>query len=67
MLAEVCAKPGKADELGNTTLPLIAFVRGDPKNLVYFFQEERESPGLLIDLKYGQTRQTSKLTTTCHT
>ena len=48
VFAEVRAKPGKADELRSVTLPLIALVRGDPKNLVYFFQEDRESPGHLI-------------------
>ena len=30
------------------TLPLIELVRGDPKNLVYFLQENRESPGHFI-------------------
>lgn len=48
VFAEVRAKPGKADELRSVTLPLVALVRGDPKNLVYFFQEDRESPGHLI-------------------
>jgi quinol monooxygenase YgiN len=48
VVAEVRAKPGKADELRSVTLPLIALVRSDPKNLVYFFQEDRESPGHLI-------------------
>ena len=48
VIAEVRAKPGRADELRSATLPLIALVRGDPKNLVYFFQEDRESPGHLI-------------------
>jgi len=48
VFAEVRAKPGKAYELRRATLPLIALVRSDPKNLVYFFQEDRESPGHLI-------------------
>lgn len=48
VVAEVRAKPGKANELRSATLPLIALVRSDPKNLVYFFQEDRESPGHLI-------------------
>ena len=30
------------------TLPLIRLVRSDPKNLVYFFQEDREEPGHFI-------------------
>lgn len=48
VFAEVRAKPGKADELRSATLPLISLVRSDPKNLVYFFQEDRESPGHFI-------------------
>ena len=48
VVAEVRAKPGKAEELRSITLSLIALVRSDPKNLVYFFQEDRESPGHLI-------------------
>jgi quinol monooxygenase YgiN len=48
VVAEVRAKPGKADELRAATLPLIALVRGDPKNLAYFLQEDRESPGHFI-------------------
>jgi quinol monooxygenase YgiN len=48
VVAEVRAKPGKEAELRAATLPLIALVRGDPKNLVYFLQEDRESPGHFI-------------------
>jgi quinol monooxygenase YgiN len=48
VVAEVRAKPGKEDELRAATLPLIALVRGDPKNLVYFLQEDRESPGHFV-------------------
>jgi len=48
VVAEVRAKPGKAGELRAATLPLVALVRSDPKNLVYFFQEDREAPGHLI-------------------
>ena len=48
VVAEVRAKPGKEAELRAVTLPLIAFVRSDPKNLVYFLQEDRESPGHFI-------------------
>src|SRR5262245_29109915 len=46
--AEVRAKAGKADALRAATLPLIALVRGDPKNLAYFLQEDREAPGHFI-------------------
>lgn len=48
IVAEVRAKPGKEDALRAATLPLIALVRSDPKNLVYFLQENRESPGHFI-------------------
>ncbi|HWA44603.1 MAG TPA: putative quinol monooxygenase [Hypericibacter adhaerens] len=48
IVAEVRAKPGKEAELRAATLPLIAQVRSDPKNLVYFLQEDRESPGHFI-------------------
>jgi quinol monooxygenase YgiN len=48
VVAEVRAKPGKEDELRRITLPLIDLVRSDPKNLVYFLQEDREAPGHFI-------------------
>jgi len=48
VVAEVRAKPGKEIELRAATLPLVALVRSDPKNLVYFLQEDRESPGHFI-------------------
>ncbi len=48
MVAQVRAKPGKEDALRAVTLPLIALVRGDPKNLVYFLQEDRTKPGHFI-------------------
>jgi quinol monooxygenase YgiN len=48
VVAEVRAKPGKEAELRAATLPLIALVRGDPNNLVYFLQEDRESPGHFV-------------------
>jgi quinol monooxygenase YgiN len=48
IVAEVRAKPGKEAELRAATLPLVALVRSDPKNLVYFLQEDRESPGHFI-------------------
>jgi quinol monooxygenase YgiN len=46
--AEVRAKPGKEDALRAAALPLIALVRGDPKNLVYFLQEDRAAPGRFV-------------------
>lgn len=48
IVAEVRAKPGKEAELRAATLPLVAQVRSDPKNLVYFLQEDREQPGHFI-------------------
>lgn len=48
VVAEVRAKPGREAELRAATLPLVALVRSDPKNLVYFLQEDREAPGHFI-------------------
>lgn len=48
VVAQVRAKPGKEDLLRAATLPLIDLVRGDPKNLVYFLQEDRAKPGHFI-------------------
>lgn len=48
VVAEVRAKPGKEAELRAATLPLIGLVRSDPKNLVYFLQEDTEVPGHFI-------------------
>jgi hypothetical protein len=43
VVAEVRAKPGKEAELRAVTLPLIALVRSDPKNLSISFAQERTS------------------------
>ncbi|WP_246175264.1 putative quinol monooxygenase [Bradyrhizobium paxllaeri] len=48
VVAQVRAKPGKEDALRAATLSLIALVRGDPKNLVYFLQEDRAKPGHFV-------------------
>ena len=48
VVAEVRAKPGKETELRAATLPLVPLVRSDPKNLVYFLQEDREARGHFI-------------------
>ena len=48
VVAEIRAKPGKEAELRAATLPLIGLVRGDPKNLVYFLQEDRQRPGHFV-------------------
>ena len=48
VVAQVRAKPGKEDALRAITLPLVAQVRAEPNNLLYFLQESRESPGHFI-------------------
>ena len=48
VVAEVRAKPGKEAELRAATLPLVALVRSDSKNLVYFLQEDRDSSGHFV-------------------
>jgi quinol monooxygenase YgiN len=48
VIAEVRAKPGKEAALREITLPLISQVRSDPKNLVYFLQEDRAQPGHFV-------------------
>lgn len=48
VVAEVQAKPGKEDELRRVTLPLVAKVRAEPNNLLYFLQEDRERPGHFV-------------------
>ncbi len=48
IVAQVRAKPGKENALRAATLPLVDLVRGDPKNLVYFLQEDRAKPGHFI-------------------
>jgi quinol monooxygenase YgiN len=57
VIAEVRAKPGKREDLRAATLPLISLVRSDPKNLVYFFQEDRESPGRFIFYEVFATKE----------
>jgi quinol monooxygenase YgiN len=56
IVAEVHAKPGKETALREATLPLVALVRSDPKNLVYFLQEDREAPGHFIFYEVFATR-----------
>jgi len=48
VVAQVRAKPGKEDELRAATLPLVANVRGEPHNLLYFLHEDRETPGRFV-------------------
>jgi quinol monooxygenase YgiN len=57
VVAQVRAKPGKEAALRQATLPLIALVRSDPKNLVYFLQEDREAPGHFIFYEVFASKQ----------
>jgi len=56
-VAELHAKPGKEAELRAATLPLVTLVRSDPKNLVYFLQEDREHPGHFIFYEVFATKE----------
>jgi quinol monooxygenase YgiN len=56
IVAEVRAKPGKEADLRDATLPLVAWVRSDPKNLAYFLQEDREAPGRFVFYEIFATR-----------
>lgn len=57
VVAEVRAKLGQEDALRAITLPLIDLVRGDPKNLVYFLQEDRERPGHFVFYEIFASRE----------
>lgn len=48
VVAEVRAKPGKEKELRSVTLTLVAQVRAEPNNLLYFLHEDREAPGHFV-------------------
>jgi quinol monooxygenase YgiN len=48
VVAEVRAKPGQEQALRQATLPLVAAVRREPDNLLYFLHEDRESPGHFV-------------------
>lgn len=48
VVAEVRAKPGKEQALREATLPLVAAVRREPNNLLYFLHEDRQSPGHFV-------------------
>lgn len=48
VVAEVRAKPGKEQALREVTLALVAQVRAEPNNLLYFLHEDRESPGHFV-------------------
>lgn len=48
VVAQIRAKKGKEGELRAATLPLVAAVRAEPGNLLYFLHEDRESPGHFV-------------------
>lgn len=48
VVAEVRAKPGREDDLRAATLPLVAEVRNEPNNIVYFLHEDRAAPGHFV-------------------
>jgi quinol monooxygenase YgiN len=48
VVAEIRAKPGKERALREITLPLVAQVRSEPNNLLYFLHEDRETPGRFV-------------------
>jgi quinol monooxygenase YgiN len=48
VVAQVRAKPGKEALLREATLPLVEKVRAERNNLLYFLQEDRESPGHFV-------------------
>lgn len=56
VVAEIRAKPGKAEALRQATLPLVAAVRSEPNNLLYFLHEDRESPGHFVFYEIFRSR-----------
>jgi quinol monooxygenase YgiN len=48
VVAEVRAKPGKERALREATLTLVAAVRAERNNLLYFLHEDRETPGHFV-------------------
>lgn len=48
VIAQIHARPGMEDELRAATVPLVAKVRSEYNNLLYFLQEDRASPGHFI-------------------
>ncbi len=57
IVAQVQAKPGQEAALRAATLPLVELVRGDPKNLVYFLQEDRAKPGHFVFYEIFATKE----------
>ncbi len=56
VVADVRAKPGQEDKLREVSLPLVAQVRNEPNNRLYFLHEDRDSPGHFIFYEIFATR-----------
>lgn len=56
VVADVRAKPGMEDALRAATVPLVAQVRSEPNNRLYFLHEDRETPGHFIFYEIFATR-----------
>ncbi len=56
VIAEVQARKGKEAQLREITLPLVAQVRAEPNNLLYFLQEDRERPGHFVFFEIFATK-----------
>ena len=56
VVAEVRAKAGKEAALREITLPLVAQVRAEPNNLLYFLHEDRQAPGHFVFYEIFRTQ-----------
>lgn len=56
VVAEVRAKAGKEEALRAATLPLVAQVRAEPNNLLYFLHEDRQAPGHFVFYEIFKTQ-----------
>lgn len=48
VVADIRAKVGKEQALREATLPLVAAVRAEPNNLLYFLHEDLDAPGHFV-------------------
>jgi quinol monooxygenase YgiN len=48
VVADIRAKPGMEDELRRATLPLVAKVRNERNNRIYFLHEDRKAQGHFV-------------------
>jgi quinol monooxygenase YgiN len=48
VIAEVRARAGREEEFRALTMTLVARVRAEPNNLLYFLHEDREAPGHFV-------------------